>query len=83
MPETRYIKNYDIDGNLVSTIPYEVSDQQLMIEQLEKDCNEAHDKVILAIKNWGVLTLAQKDELLKFLAKFYILAGARLGFFSF
>ena len=80
MPETRYIETYE-DGVLVSRTPYEVSDEQLYLESLEAECNSQHTKVLQAINNWGSLTPAQKDQLLKFLAKFYIVAGERLGLF--
>lgn len=93
MPETRYIYKYTYPEGLtaeekipanaiIEQIPYEVSDEQLYMEQLEKECNETHLKVLLAINNWSKLTPAQKDELLKFLAKFYIVAGVRLGCFN-
>lgn len=81
MPETRYIDTYDNQGNVISHEPYTVSDEQLLLEQLSKETNESHVLVLRAIDNWGSLTLAQKDALLKFLAKFYIVAGVRLGLF--
>ena len=68
MPETRYVEEYK-DGVLVNKIPYEVSDEQLYQEQLAKEMNEVHEKAILALKNWGSLTLAQKDAILKGLVK--------------
>lgn len=78
MPETRYLKTYE-NGVLVSSVPYVVSDAQLLEERLQKEGNDAHTKVIQALANWGSLTLAQKDQLLKLLAGFYLVAGSKLG----
>ena len=36
MPETRYIEEYDGQGNMINKIPYEVSDEQLANEAEEK-----------------------------------------------
>ena len=69
MPKTRYTEEYDGKGNLVNKIPYEVSDGELYQEQLEAESNDVHEKAILALKNWGSLTLAQKDTILKNLIK--------------
>ena len=68
MPETRYTELYQ-DGVLVGKEPYEVSDEQLYQEQLAAEFNAAHEQAILAYKNWGSLTLAQKDAILKGLVK--------------
>ncbi len=80
MPETRYVEEYK-DGVLVESTPYVVSDAQLLLESLAGELNSHHTQVLQALDNWGSLTLAQKDQLLKLLAKFYILAGDRLGVF--
>ena len=80
MSEIRYIREYT-NGVLTAEIPYTVSDNELLLEQLAKETNESHTLVIQAINHWGSLTLAQKDQLLKLLAKFYIVAGVRLGLF--
>ena len=68
MPETRYIIEYE-NGVEVNRIPYEVSDEQLYLEQLEAEFNDAHEKAILALKNWSSLTSARKDASLKGLVK--------------
>ena len=72
MPKTRYTEEYDGKGNLVNKIPYEVSDEQLYQEQLDKEFNDAHKSAILALKNWSRLTLAQKDTILKNLIKWVL-----------
>ena len=73
MPETRYqtIETYDSEGNVINTeqIPYEVSNEELYQEQLNAEFNDIHEKAILALKNWGSLSLAQKDTILKNLTK--------------
>lgn len=35
MPETRYITTYDQNGNIISQVPYEVSDEELALEKLD------------------------------------------------
>ena len=40
MPETRYIEEYDNQGNIINQIPYEVSDEELEREQAEEDIAE-------------------------------------------
>ncbi len=68
MPETRYYREYT-DGVLTLEIPVIISDEQLYQEQLAEEMNSVHDQAILAYKNWGSLTLAQKDDVLKALVK--------------
>ena len=40
MPETRYLEEYDNQGNIINRIPYEVSDEELKREQAENDLAE-------------------------------------------
>ena len=80
MPETRYYREYT-DGVLTLELPFEVSDAQLFTERLAKEANENHVLALAAYKNYGSLTVAQKDQVLKFLLGFYLSAGQRLGYF--
>ena len=41
MPETRYIEEYDNQGNMINKIPYEVSDEQLADEAEERELAKA------------------------------------------
>ena len=41
MPETRYIQEYDGQGNMINKIPYEVSDEQLTDEAKERELAKA------------------------------------------
>ena len=41
MPETRYIEEYDNQGNVINRIPYEVSDEQLADEAEERELAKA------------------------------------------
>ena len=41
MPETRYIEEYDNQGNMINRIPYEVSDEQLADEAEERELAKA------------------------------------------
>ena len=41
MPETRYIEEYDNQGNIINKIPYEVSDEQLTDEAEERELAKA------------------------------------------
>lgn len=80
MSETRYIIEYrypegmaaedKIPANaIINKIPYEVSDEQLYQEQLEEEFNAVHKQAIQALKNWGSLSLKQKDTILRELVK--------------
>lgn len=40
MPETRYIEEYDNQGNIINKIPYEVSDEELEREAAEEAISE-------------------------------------------
>lgn len=81
MPETRYIKEFDNQGNLINQIPYEVSDEQLLIEQLGAESNSYHTLAVQAYNGWASLTAAQKDKILKFLLGYYLASGQKLGYF--
>ena len=78
MPETRVVEvvyglgGYDPtkpNNNIIEEITKEIPDEELYQEQLAAEFNDVHDKAILAYKNWGSLTLAQKDTILKNLVK--------------
>ena len=78
MPETRIVSTtYGIGGydptltnnNIIEHVTAEISDEQLYQEQLAEEFNNVHTQAILALKNWGSLTLAQKDTILKNLVK--------------
>lgn len=79
--EIRYHIYLDVDGNEIERIPYEVSDEQLLLESLEKEANARHTEIMDWLNRWGQLNDNQKDDLLKFLAGFYLVAGQRLGYF--
>ena len=59
MPETRYIEEYDNQGNIINKIPYEVSDEQLADEAEERELAKA-GQLIDQITN-----LAQAKRFLK------------------
>ncbi len=63
MPETRYIDEYDNNGNVINKIPYEVSDEELELEAAEKAIDE-----LSALKD-DDLTIPQAARFLKALAK--------------
>ncbi len=81
MPETRYMDTYK-DGVLISHEPYEVSDAQLQLEALGAECNKRHTEILKGITNWDTLNQPDKVALIEMLAKFYIVAGVRLGCFA-
>ena len=57
-------------GNVMTFIdPIPPTAEQLYQEQLATEFNEVHEQAILAYKNWGSLTLTQKDTILKNLVK--------------
>lgn len=65
MPETRYVKVHDGEGNVVAEEPYEVSDEELHEEALVHQFNDAHVQGLQAYNNWGSLTTAQRNIILK------------------
>ncbi len=64
MTETRYIQTYQ-DGVLIDSEPYEVSDEELQVEQAEAETKEANDNALAAYNNWDSLNQLQKDRVLK------------------
>lgn len=81
MPETGYNEVYDRDGNVIESIPFEVSDDQLLARELKQEANSYHILAMQAYRSWGSLTPKQKDRALKFLLGFYLTVGERLGYF--
>ena len=80
MPEARIVSTtYDSKGNIVEQITRIISDEELAKEALLEEVNSTHIVVAQAIKSWDKVTLAQKDQLLKFLAKFYLVADEKLN----
>lgn len=63
MPETRYIEEYDNQGNVINTIPYEVSDEELKREGAEKAVAE------LSVLPDAELTTTKLKKLVKALAR--------------
>ena len=72
MPETRYIRHFDINGQELPPTPYQVSDAQLALEAIEHEVQVANDQALVAYQHWATLTLAQKDAALKALVGDYI-----------
>ena len=56
-------------GTLTFDLPKPKTAEELYQEQLAGEFNAVHEQAILALKNWGSLTLAQKDTILKNLIK--------------
>jgi hypothetical protein len=56
-------------GVLIFIDPIPKTDEELYQGQLAQEFNDIHEKAILALQNWGSLTLAQKDTILKNLLK--------------
>ena len=69
MPETRYIEEYDNQGNMINKIPYEVSDEQLADEAEERELAKA-GQLIDQITN-----LAQAKAFLKRLCSMLLKKG--------
>lgn len=72
MPETREIVTYNSKGKVVERVPYEVSDEELELEGLDKDIQSYIETGRAALKDWSTLTAAQKYEALKFVLLFVI-----------
>jgi len=72
MPETRYIDQFQ-NGVRVRQVAYEVSDDELAKEADEKEVrDELLAKGRAALTNWGSLTVAQKDRILKALLRYVL-----------
>ena len=69
MPETRYVETYK-DGVLISSEPYEVSDEELHKEALAQEMNDTHDRLLVALEKWDSLTAAQIKAIVKHLVRF-------------
>lgn len=82
MPEIGYHETFDKDGNVIESIPFEVSDDELLMRELEKEANDYHNKALQAFKNWDKLTTQEKSKIVKFLLGFYLVAGQSLGLFN-
>lgn len=81
MPELGYNEVYDSQGNVVESVPFTISDNQLLVRGLAKEANEYHTLAMQAYRGWGSLTIVQKDKVLQFLLGFYLVAGQQLGYF--
>jgi len=64
MLEIRYIREFK-DGVLVNEIPYTVSDEELVQEQLERDANDASHNCANALDDWDNLSNSGKREIVK------------------
>ena len=73
-PVTRYIEEYDRQGNVINRIPYEVSDEQLYFEGLEKEENDAHAPLLQAYRHFDTLTAAQVKQVVKALLRSYLVS---------
>ncbi len=73
---------YDEATGTLTANPYQPTPEQLLFAQLDAGCNEQHTKGILAYNNWGSLTLAQKDTVLKGLLGCMLSVLKRLGYFA-
>lgn len=65
MPETRYVEEYDNDGNVINRIPYVVSDEELYMEAREKGSNDASHRIRDNFDDWDTLSNTAKREALK------------------
>ena len=62
MPKIRYIEEFDNQGNIINTIPYEVSDEELEREEMENPIDQ------LSALSDTELTTAKLKQLVKALA---------------
>ena len=60
----KYIIEYE-NGVEVNRIPFEISDSEVEVSQVETETKKANDNALLAYRNYDNLTLAQKDRILK------------------
>lgn len=76
MPETRYRPQYEypkgltseektLDKAIITRIPYEVSDEELAEEQIERDSNDAIHDIKYKHDNWDDLTSNQQKAVVR------------------
>lgn len=82
MTETGYNETYDNQGNVIESEPFTVSDELILIRDAQEQINTYHLQVLDYLGRWGQLNDNQKDDLLKHLARFYLVAGQQLGYFT-
>jgi len=82
MPETGHHETYDSQGNVIEDIPFTVTDEQILVRDIRVTSNSYHTRAIQAYNNWGNLTLAQKDTILKEILGFCIAVGEDLTYFK-
>jgi len=82
MPETGYNETFDSQGNVIESTPFEISDNQLQLRALDKECNAYHVLARQALANWDTLTLSQKDKVLKFLLGYYLSSAHQLHYYQ-
>jgi len=68
MTETRIVSTtYDENGNIVEQITREISDAELVLEQVEKETKEANDQALVNYLNFINLDEQERRQLLKML----------------
>ena len=82
MAEIGKNQTWDSQGNLISEEEYLISDDKLLVQELDKQSNDIHPLAIQAYKNWDSLTPPQKDKILKHLLGYYISSAQKLGYFK-
>lgn len=55
--------------------------EEILLRELAEEANSYHTLAILAYNNYASLTVAQKDQVLKFLLGYYLTSAQRLGYF--
>ncbi len=65
---TETIETYE-NGVLVATATHELTPEERYQRELAEEMNSVHEQALAAYKNWGTLTLAKKDAILKGLVK--------------
>lgn len=74
MPEIRYIRTYEQGtGVLLSQEPYEVSDEKLHQEALEREANDRSHRIYDLYNSWDGLTPPQQWQAIKDLLWFVLL----------
>ena len=68
MTETRIVSTtYDENGNIVEQITREISDAELVLEQVEKETKEANDQALNIYLDYDNLEEQGRRQLLKML----------------
>lgn len=82
MVEIGYNETTDGQGNIIESIPFEISDDELLLRELATQVNIWHHQDISAYGHWDSLELKEKAKILKELLGATLSILERLEYFA-